>query len=395
MQTHAACGVVIRIRVLYVNHVSQVSGAERTLLDLLSALPRSVERRLACPGPEEAPLPRAARDRGVDWVPLRGWRPHRKPPWRLLADLLGYRGATRNLLRVVEESSPDLLHANSLPTALLAMGCRNRPPVLWHARDLRLPEHVVRVLLAQVDRVIAISQCVAERLVALAPGEKDKIAVVYNGVDLAALDGTPRGDDVLESLGVPTNRPLVGIVAQLVPWKRLDVFLNAAGLVAKVCEAHFVVLGADLFGEHRCYGARLKAHAERLGLKGRVHWLGWREDAWAIVRSLKVYLHTADSEPLGRAILEAMALRVPCVAPGACGPAEIIEDGVTGLLFPPGSATGAAEACLRLLGDTALAEEVARRARCSVEERFNAHRMAEEMVREYQLLVGRGHDSPV
>lgn len=90
-----------------------------------------------------------------------------------------------------------------------------------------------------------------------------------------------------------------------------------------------------------------------------------------------------------------MALRVPCVAPGACGPAEIIEDGVTGLLFPPGSATGAAEACLRLLGDTALAEEVARRARCSVEERFNAHRMAEEMVREYQLLVGRGHDSPV
>jgi len=181
--------------------------------------------------------------------------------------------------------------------------------------------------------------------------------------------------------------PLIGTLAQVVPWKRLEVLIEAAQALGDEEKAHFVVAGADLFGEHRGYAVQLKALCARSGLSDRVHWLGWREDGAGILAALTAYLHTADAEPLGRAILEAMAVGTPCVAPAACGPAEIIRHGDTGLLYEPGNGADAARALRRVIHDPAFAEHLRLAARRDFQERFMAERMAAEIADVYRALV--------
>ena len=178
-------------------------------------------------------------------------------------------------------------------------------------------------------------------------------------------------------LGIPVDAPLVGTVGQVIPWKRQDVFIEAAaGIVAHVPRCYFVVVGADLFGEHAEYVRELRSLAEMLNVADRVAFTGYREDAASLLASLDVLVHPADGEPLGRVLLEAMCLGVPCVAANSCGPAELIEDGVSGLLVAPGDVTGVAREVLSLLSRPGTARRLGEAARKRVGEEFSAGRMA-------------------
>ncbi len=375
------------IRVLFVNHVSRASGAERTLADLLAHLPGDLEPLVACPGPEDGWLPRNVTSLGVPWHRIGAWRPHRTPRWRALADAMAFFPAVATLAAVLARTRPAVIHCNSLPAALLTLGCRPRAPVVWHARDLRLPEAMAARVVRRSTRVVAISQCVREALCGLVPEAAAKVQVVYNGVDAPRAGETGGTSQVRRELGLSGGEPLIGTLAQVVPWKRLEVLIEAAQALGDEEKAHFVVAGADLFGEHRGYAVQLKALCARSGLSDRVHWLGWREDGAGILAALTAYLHTADAEPLGRAILEAMAVGTPCVAPAACGPAEIIRHGDTGLLYEPGNGADAARALRRVIYDPAFAEHLRLAARRDFQERFMAERMAAEIADVYRALV--------
>lgn len=375
------------VRVLFVNHVSQASGAERTLADLLAHLPGDLEPLVACPGPEDGWLPRALGSLGVPWHRIRAWRPHRVPWWRAWADGTAFLPAVGSLRAVLARTRPAVIHCNSLPAALMTFGCGTRAPVVWHARDLRLPEAMAARVLRRSTRVVAISRCVREALCHLVPESAAKVQVVYNGVAVPDPEGTGGRPPLRRELGLSGGEPLIGTLAQVVPWKRLEVLIEAAQALGEEQKAHFVVGGADLFDEHRGYAAQLRALCARAGLTDRVHWLGWREDAAAILASLTAYLHTAAEEPLGRAILEAMAVGTPCVAPAACGPAEILRHGDTGLLYQPGDGADAARALRRVIRDPAFAEHLGVAARRDFQERFTAERMAAEMAGVYRALV--------
>jgi glycosyltransferase involved in cell wall biosynthesis len=167
------------------------------------------------------------------------------------------------------------------------------------------------------------------------------------------------------------------------------VFVEVAARLAARTAAHFVHVGADLFGEHHRYARCLESLARRRRLDGRLHWLGYRPDALVLLAALNVYLHPADAEPLGRSLLEAMAVGVPCVAAAAGGPAEIISPAQTGLLFPPGDAGQAAAAVERLLVDSAFAQRLAAAARAQVQARFSASRMAAQLMGVYNELASQ------
>jgi glycosyltransferase involved in cell wall biosynthesis len=90
----------------------------------------------------------------------------------------------------------------------------------------------------------------------------------------------------------------------------------------------------------------------------------------AALRRVAVLLHCRPDEPFGIALVEAMALGLPVVAPRSAGPTEIVEDGVTGFLYPPGQAEPAARCIVRLLSDAELADRMGRAARRAAERRF-------------------------
>ncbi|KPJ64257.1 hypothetical protein AMK68_01995 [candidate division KD3-62 bacterium DG_56] len=258
--------------------------------------------------------------------------------------------ATIRLRRLIARLRPAIIHANSSRAHAYTVpaACR-RWPVVWHARDLAPLGIAGWFLVRGANRVIAISRAVAKSLAR--HGDPARVTVIHNGIDAESISPDRiQGDRVRAELGLGAGQPLIGMVGQLVPWKRHPWFLEAAARIASaVPQARFAVAGGDLFGDHPDYESELRARARSLGVTERVRFLGHRADALQLIAACDVLLHPTECEPFGRVILEAMALAKPVVAANAAGPAEIIEHSLSGLLVAPGDIDKMAAAVVGLL----------------------------------------------
>ena len=167
-------------------------------------------------------------------------------------------------------------------------------------------------------------------------------------VDRAALD-TPAGALLLLALG------------RLHENKAFDVLIEA---LAAVPRAYLWLAGSGPLA------GQLAAQAARLGVSGRVRMLGWRDDVAALYAAADLFICPSRHEPLGNVVIEAWAQGTPVVAAATGGPAELIDDGVSGLLAPPDDAAGLVEAIARLLADHALGVRLAEAGRGAYEAHF-------------------------
>ncbi|MGD9496567.1 MAG: glycosyltransferase family 4 protein [Armatimonadota bacterium] len=364
-------------RVLLANHVAEISGAENSLLTLARHLsPRRWQVAAAVPpGPLASEL--AGLGVPVSLMPeLRLARP--RGAWQAAVAYLRLRRWATTLEVAAQELGCDLVAANSLTAGLAAsIGVGRRLPLVWHARDLRAPERSLRWLIPRATRIAAISACVADALIDAHKAARERTVVVYNGVDTTLFRPGRAREQIRHELGIAADALVIGNVGQLVPWKRQDLFVEAAArIIARVPHVRFLIVGADLFGEHAGYVRELRALVRSLNLGERVVFTGFREDIASVMSAMDLLVHCAENEPLGRAVMEAMSLGVPCIAPDACGPAEIIEDGVSGVLVPPGDVKAMATRAAELLRRPSAIERMGAAARRRISETFSAERMA-------------------
>jgi glycosyltransferase involved in cell wall biosynthesis len=126
-----------------------------------------------------------------------------------------------------------------------------------------------------------------------------------------------------------------------------------------------------------------------LGLNEHVVFAGFHRNVMDVLMLADVVVHASIlPEPFGRVILEAMACRKPVIATKAGGVPEIIDEGRTGLMFPPGDCEALAAAILDLLADRARAARFGEAGFQRVNERFHIARNAEQTVRLYDQLLG-------
>lgn len=218
-------------------------------------------------------------------------------------------------------------------------------------------------------RLVAVNSNETGRAFIEAGGEADKVRIVYNGFDPAkARIYEPGAAARLRAeLGLGPQ-PLVGLFGRLSEWKGQHVFLDA---IAAMEGVQAVIVGGALFGQE-AYEARIREQVSRLGLEGRVRFLGFRPDVPELMAAMDVVAHTSIvAEPFGRVVVEAMMCGRPVVATRGGGVTEIIRDGETGLLVPPGNASALAAAIGRILSQPALAERLARKGREDVSQRFS------------------------
>lgn len=163
-------------------------------------------------------------------------------------------------------------------------------------------------------------------------------------------------------LATPPDAPLALALGRLHPNKGFDLLLEA---IARVPDLHLWIAGEG--GLRRA----LERRADDLGLGPRVRFLGWREDAPALMASADLLVCPSRHEPLGNVVLEAWAARLPVVALASAGPRELIADGESGLLVAPERGpAGLARAITRLVADPALAARLAAGGRRAFEESF-------------------------
>lgn len=366
--------------ILYLNAVGEISGAERSLLAMLAALDR--DRFTPVVAAPEGALLQAVAALGVRTEPV-ALPPLRRAAsieamWRTFASL---QSGWSRINALIKRVKPDIIHANTTPAMLFLVRVRGIPAV-WHVRDL-VPLGIVGPLLyRRAARVAVISPAVREEVRQYGGGQ-DKSVLVQPAVDTAHFH--PREDKAAlrAALGLPVDPPLLGMVAQFVPWKRHHLFLDA---LAKLPDRpwHAVLAGADLHHDET-YSTMLKQRLTAPAFAGRVSWLPWQEDAAPLLAALDVCVLTSEREPFGRVLVEAMACSVPVVAIDDAGPRDIVTPEETGLLCPPDDLAIAA-AISRLLDDVTLRERMGRAARIRVEERFSIEGQRKALSELYEMI---------
>ena len=386
------------MRVLFVNPGRDLGGAEQSLLLLLRELLRNdVEPTVALfgDGPFAARLAQMGLRTAYLLLTDDVRRSTRYNHGMRLSELarLGAQAVpgTAQLVALAARTHADVVHTNGLKAHVLG-GLAGRialRPVIWHVRDFP-PEgtqgRVLRVASKTLPRIM-LTNSAAVAAAWRPDGNPKRVRAIGNPVDLARFHPDVGGASVRAELGIAPDVPVVGMVAHLTPWKGHEEFLSVA---AKVSGARFLVAGGAIYETegHAGFAERLQRRAVDLGLGGRVHFLGNRDDIPEILAALDVLVHCPTApEPFGRAVAEAMAVGKPVVAARAGGLPELVEHEVTGLLVPPGDVTACATAVTRLLSDPALRARLGAAGRASAESLFDPAAHAERVLQAYREIV--------
>ncbi len=161
---------------------------------------------------------------------------------------------------------------------------------------------------------------------------------------------------------LPPGRPLLLGLGRLHTDKGFDTAIRA---LARLPGAQLAIAGD---GPEETALRRLAAH---VGVAARVHFLGWREDAGALLRAADVFVCASRIEPLGNMVIEAWSAGCPLVAVAAAGPRELVRDGEDGRVVPLEDPTALAAAIGALLSDRAAAAAMARAGRLRFETEFS------------------------
>ena len=369
------------MRILFVSLEGRLAGAEQSLLLLARILRQSHDVVVACPG--AGPLARRLVFSGIECKNLP------QPPGRGRLSLLSAGYWLRlglSLFGAIRQVRPDVLHANSFyggPVCVL-LGILTRTRVVAHARDLANFGAFTRMISAWSTRLVAVSRSVKEELIRQG-ADAGKICVAYNGISDGATGGqTNCGKSGLCSTANPGQTFTYGNVGQFVPWKKQGMFLDAAKLASQqLAQARFMLIGDDLFGGNSGYRARLLHLVDSFETASQVSFLGWQEDMEAVWEGIDCLVHTADREPFGRVVIEAMAHHIPVIAVDSCGPSEIIQHNGTGILVEPNNVMQLAEAMLRIARERSFADRLATEGYAHVYSNFTASQTARTVDRIY------------
>lgn len=307
-------------------------------------------------------------------------------PWRM-------GGFVRRLAGFLEEARADILHAHLSADHWLSLlarrRCRRRVRLVRTVHHPRAAKGnpLARCLLGRAtDAVIAPNRHIARVLGERTAVPPDRLHVVPGAVDLRRFSPPPseiraKGRAIL---GQDASTPLIGIVSRLAPDRGHTLLFEAFRQVANEIPAvRLVAVGK---GE---YLPRLKKRVRALGLEDRVDFPGYHEeDLPEVLAALDLFVLMAPgSEGSCRAVLEAMAMGLPCVVTDLNGLADSVEEGATARVVPGGDAPRLASALRELIADEGLRRAFGRAGRRRVEAHFTRERRAERVEEIYLKLL--------
>jgi glycosyltransferase involved in cell wall biosynthesis len=312
-----------------------------------------------------------ARAAGLTVVPL---------PMRGAWDL----AALVRLRALMRRRGVDLVHTHSSVDSWLAgLAAKSLGLPVVRSRHVSIPILRRRALVYRLaDRIITSGDGV-KALVARAGIPERRIVSIPAGVDTGRFHPGVSGRAVREELGLG-DQPVVGLVANVRGSKGHNVFLEAAReVLGAIPAARFLVVGAGVGWED------VRRRVETLGLARHVALTGFRRDIPEIMAALDVLaLPSIRSEAISQVVPQALAVGTPVVASTVGGSPEVIRDGQTGRLVPPGDAPALARAIVDLLRDPAGARAMARAGGDMVRARLTIDASMRATSREYETLLG-------
>ncbi|PIU20018.1 MAG: hypothetical protein COT18_04500 [Elusimicrobia bacterium CG08_land_8_20_14_0_20_59_10] len=297
------------------------------------------------------------------------------------------------LARLLDERLPDVMqahHPKAHAMGLLAKFLARHKPVFIFTRRVSHP--IVTGFFAKlkytsrlIDGCIAVAEAVRGLLIAYGL-DPQKVRTVYSGTDTALFSPRPPDPALMAELGLPPGLPVVMLIGNFSADKGQRVLLKAAKILYS--------RGLDLALVFAGRGTDSPALAGMAAAEGipaeKCRFLGLRDDVDRLLSTASVSVNAAvKGEALSGSVRESLAMGVPAAASKISGNSEIVENGVTGLLFPPGNADALASALERLLGDKALRAELSKNSAALVRGKFTVQAMGERTLAYYRELLAR------
>lgn len=364
------------LSVTFFSHSSQLGGAERHLLDLVTDLVRERDVIATVVLPENGPLLQKLTDAGAASIVAPGLSWWASPTeWgHQDAEKLS-EGALATAERVVpqlSEISPDVIFTQTsvIPWGAAAAAILGVPHV-WSICEFGEADHGLsfasgfRQRLEEIQNgatlIVTNSDAVREALFPdLGP---ERVQTVYQHIDVQHIDVPgPVEEDATSPTGpwLHNGSLRLGLFGTLIPSKgQVDAIQAVALLGRHDCNAELVLAG---YGESD-YSAELKRLAESLGISDRVHLVGFVSDPFVLMRQTDVVLVCSRNEAFGRTAVEAMQLEKPVVYTRAGGVQEFMIDGETGLGYAVGNVDELAAKIALLWSDQELRRRIGHRAR--------------------------------
>jgi glycosyltransferase involved in cell wall biosynthesis len=306
-------------------------------------------------------------------------------------------GTARQLASLLDVLKPDVVqahHPKAHAMGLIAKFLARHKPVFIFTRRVSHP--IVKGFFAKlkytsrlIDGCIAVADSVRAQLIAygLRP---EGVRTIYSGTDPARFFPRPPDERIVKELALPPGLPVVILVGNFSAHKGQHVLLKAA--------AALYARGLDfalIFAGRGTDSRELKDLFRAEGLpEGRGHFLGLRDDVEKLLSVASVSVNAAiKGEALSGSVRESLAMGVPAVAGDISGNSEIVRDGVTGLLYPPGDSAALAGRLETVLKDPSLREKFSAASVALVTEKFSTAIMARRTLEYYQeLLALRGRN---
>ena len=313
-------------------------------------------------------------------------------------NLFVMRRITRRLVALIEEYGVDIVHARSRAPAWCARAAARQTGAhfmtTFHGTygESNKLKHIYNSVMARGERVIAISEFIADRVRTLYKTDPDIVRVVHRGVDLGIFNPVAVSAERMIQLSnewrLPDGVPVILLPGRLTRWKGHAVLIEALARLGRR-DLRCVLVG-DEQGRAR-YRRNLDDHVARAGLSEIIQIIGeCRDMAAAYMIADVVVSASTDPEAFGRVAAEAQAVGRPVIATDHGAARETVRGGGdTGWLVPPGDPDALAAALeLALALTTDEREAIAARAIAHVKENFGREQMCAKTLDVYRELIG-------
>ncbi|MDZ7372498.1 MAG: glycosyltransferase family 4 protein [candidate division KSB1 bacterium] len=324
-------------------------------------------------------------DRGCDFVEENGVRLEwfRSGAFRLPRDV-------RKVRELAEKHRAQILHGHgyyaSYLVRLAAPGCGCRAVIHEHAVLKKKPWFWIGdwLLRNRTDCGVAVSHGVRDFMANARCVPEEKIAVIYDGIDLGRFSVNVPPPSLRRKFGLPEEAWIAGVAARLREEKGVHFFVQAAHrLHQELPQMHFVVAGDGPQRED------LLAQARALGLdSGTLQFLGHVDEIPSLLTALDAVVVPSIREGFGLSVVEAMACGKPVVATAVGGIPEAVGSPENAILVPPADPEALAKGIRRLYEDPQLAAELGEKGRRNAQ-RFSIQQSAAQLGELYRNLLSR------
>lgn len=389
-------------RILYLCHDGDLYGSQQSLTLIL----KHMDKRLVEPyvsiarsGPlqdilSDIPGVCVLKHRRLQWV-----KHDKRHFFQRVGDILNVAGGliprVWSVIRLIRQYRIQLVHTNSsvsLEGALAAW--LTGTPHIWHIRELFMEKspkyHLVfgryasrRVMVSLSNRLICISKAVQGQFLPYLDKHAEKFPVIYN-----AVEGSPKqeGDKEKEAALPADNCFNIGYLGRLSAGKRFHDILEALAHLPPAFRQQVCLTAAGRFADEE-YRQRVEGIVKAFDLQDIVNLSGFVTDTSGFFKDLDLLILPSVNEPFGRVLIEAMLAGVPCLAADSGGVPEIIEEGVTGFLYPAADPLRLAECILWLLEDPGVLQRIRHNAGRMVAQRFNIEAQCRRIASCYEELL--------